>query len=64
MCTVFVEASDSCHSVNFDINEGESSSRTWDIKVTQYECSNEMAGKTMTTMPSRTLASTSFLRTR
>jgi len=41
---MFVPASDSCNTINIDINTGTTTStRKWQIKVTQYECGNMMA---------------------
>merc|ERR1711936_203198 len=41
---MFVPASDSCNQINIDIDTGSTSTtRKWQIKVTQYECGNMMA---------------------
>merc|ERR1712029_583929 len=41
---MFVPASDSCNQVNIDIDTGSTTTtRQWQIKVTQYECDNMMA---------------------
>ena len=42
--TVYVDASSTCHLAAFDISSGSSTSRNWDIKVTQYECGARDAG--------------------
>ena len=35
---MYVPASDGCNMINIDIDTGSSVTRTWQIKVTQYEC--------------------------
>ena len=41
---MWVPASDSCNQINIDIDTGSTSTtRKWQIKVTQYECGNMMA---------------------
>lgn len=40
---MFVPASDRCNQLKFDIDTGSSDTRTWQIKVTQFECSSPMA---------------------
>ena len=41
---MFVPASDQCNQINIDIDTGSTSTtRKWQIKVTQYECGNMMA---------------------
>ena len=41
---MFVPASDSCNTINIDIDTGTTTTtRKWQIKVTQYECGNQMA---------------------
>ena len=35
---MIVDASDQCHRVNFDIGGSTTTTRSWDIKVTQYAC--------------------------
>ena len=45
---VYVDASDACHKIAFDISPADSSTRTWDIKVTQYECGAEDGGEKKT----------------
>ena len=41
---MWVPASDSCNQINIDIDTGSTAStRTWSIKVTQYECLNSVA---------------------
>ena len=41
---MFVPASDGCNQVNIDIDTGSTSTtRKWQIKITQYECGNLMA---------------------
>merc|ERR1712117_405187 len=41
---MWVPASDSCNQINIDIDTGTTSTtRKWQIKVTQYECGNMMA---------------------
>ena len=41
---MFVPASDACNEINIDIDTGSTSTtRKWQIKVTQYECGNMMA---------------------
>merc|ERR1719323_1603586 len=41
---MFVPASDGCNQINIDIDTGSTSTtRKWQIKVTQYECGNMMA---------------------
>ena len=38
---MFVPASDLCNTINIDIDTGTTSTtRKWQIKVTQYECNN------------------------
>ena len=40
---MWVPASDSCNSINIDIDTGTTTTtRKWQIKVTQYECGNLM----------------------
>ena len=41
---VYVDASNNCHTVAFDISSGSSTTRNWDIKVTQYECGHHNGG--------------------
>jgi len=41
---MFITASDQCNQINIDIDTGSTSTtRKWQIKVTQYECGNMMA---------------------
>ena len=41
---MYVTASDQCNQINIDIDTGSTSTtRKWQIKVTQYECGNMMA---------------------
>eukprot|EP00091_Calanus_sinicus_P003547 TRINITY_DN1371_c0_g1_i3.p1 TRINITY_DN1371_c0_g1~~TRINITY_DN1371_c0_g1_i3.p1 ORF type:complete len:307 (-),score=40.59 TRINITY_DN1371_c0_g1_i3:169-1023(-) len=41
---IFVPASDSCNTINIDIDTGTTTTtRKWQLKVTQYECTNQMA---------------------
>ena len=41
---MYVPASDDCNQINIDIDTGSTSTtRKWQIKVTQYECGNMMA---------------------
>ena len=41
---MWVPASDSCNAINIDIDTGSTTTtRKWQIKVTQYECGNMMA---------------------
>jgi len=41
---MFVPASDACNTINIDIDTGTTTTtRKWQIKVTQYECGNQMA---------------------
>ena len=42
---MYVDASAMCNRVAFDLGSGATDSRSWDIKVTQYECGHAMAGK-------------------
>ena len=44
LCSVLVDASDSCNVVNFNIGSSAGTTRQWDIKATQYLCGAEMAG--------------------
>jgi len=39
---MWVPASDMCNTINIDIDTGTTTTRTWKIKVTQYECGNMM----------------------
>ena len=42
---MFIDASDACSMLNFNIAAGETTiTRQWDIKITQYECGSEIAG--------------------
>jgi len=38
---MIVDASEECHTVAFHLGSAASTSRTWDIKVTQYYCGEE-----------------------
>ena len=41
---MYVTASDQCNQINIDVDTGSTSTtRKWQIKVTQYECGNMMA---------------------
>jgi len=40
---IYVPASDSCNMINIDIDTGSSITRSWQIKVTQYECNSPKA---------------------
>ena len=40
---MIMDASPQCHKVSFDIGSG-SSTRSWDIKVTQYSCGQQFGG--------------------
>lgn len=40
---MFLPASDSCNELKFDIDTGSTVTRTWQIKVTQFECGSPMA---------------------
>ena len=40
---MFVPACPSCVTITLDIDTGTSATRNWQIKVTQYECGNQMA---------------------
>ena len=40
---MFVPACPSCVTITLDIDTGTSTTRNWQIKVTQYECGNQMA---------------------
>ena len=40
---MFVPASPQCNQINIDIDTGTTTTRKWQIKVTQYECGNMMA---------------------
>ena len=37
---MYVPASDSCVTITLDLDTGTSTTRNWQIKVTQYECGN------------------------
>ena len=37
---MWVPASEQCNTLNFDIDTGTTATRTWNIKVTQYECND------------------------
>ena len=42
---VILDASTSCHTVNFNIGGSTTTSRKWDIRVTQYACGDfDLAG--------------------
>ena len=43
--SVIVDASDACNMATFSLGGTTSVSRSWNIKVTQYTCGAEMAGK-------------------
>ena len=38
LISVIVDASDTCHVANFNIGALTTTTRKWDIKVTQYNC--------------------------
>ena len=38
---MILDADDQCHKVNFNIGGATTTSRKWDIRVTQYACGNE-----------------------
>lgn len=38
---MIVDATDECQTVNFNIAPSTSTTRQWDIRVTQYGCGNE-----------------------
>ena len=41
---MYVPASDACNTINIDVDSGTTTTtRKWQIKVTQYECGNQMA---------------------
>lgn len=40
---VYIDASDSCNSINLDMDTGSSQNRKWQFRVTQYECSSRNA---------------------
>lgn len=40
---MWVPASDQCNTLNFDLDTGTTTTRTWQIKVTQFECNDLMA---------------------
>ena len=40
---MYVPASDSCNMINIDIDTGSSVTRSWQIKVTQFECNSPKA---------------------
>merc|ERR1712115_341774 len=40
---MFVPASPQCNQININIDTGTTTTRKWQIKVTQYECGNMMA---------------------
>ena len=42
---MILDASDSCNDVNFNFGSGSSTSRSYDIKVTQYECGVNLGGE-------------------
>ena len=45
LLTVILDASSSCHTVNFNIGGSTTTSRKWDIRVTQYACGDfDLAG--------------------
>ena len=39
--SVILDASDECQSANFNLDPTTTTSRQWDIKVTQYACGDE-----------------------
>ena len=41
---MYVDATDLCHVANININIAATTSRQWDVKVTQYECGSEHGG--------------------
>ena len=41
---MIVDASNDCHQVTFHLGADQSVARQWNIKVTQFECGNEMGG--------------------
>ena len=44
--SVILDADNECHKVNFNIGGSTTTSRKWDIRVTQYACGQEdVAGK-------------------
>lgn len=42
---VIVDASNQCHDVVFNLGGGTGQTRSWDIKVTQFTCNQELGGE-------------------
>jgi hypothetical protein len=40
-CAVILDANEECHEANFLIGAATTTTRVWDIKVTQYSCGEE-----------------------
>lgn len=40
-----MDASDQCHEAAFNFGASAMTARTWDIKVTQFTCTEEMGGE-------------------
>ena len=47
-----------CATVQFDIGSGDSSSRSWDITVIQYECGHGLAGRINSVVKKREIVPT------
>ena len=45
LVAVIVDATSACSVATFNIGSSTSSSRSWDIKVTQYGCNEGLGGK-------------------
>ena len=41
---MFLDASDTCSDLTFAIGNGNTATRSFDIKITQYECGSEKGG--------------------
>ena len=42
---MFVDSSDECNILNFNIGGAAGTARSWDIKVTQFNCMDERGGE-------------------